>query len=354
MHYLGLDVHTKSTTWCLLDAAGERTGHGKAETTAPALTALVQNLSSVDELLAGQEVGTMSHFVHDIVSGAGVKLLSFNAQHLRIIASSRKKTDRRDAFWIAKSLQTGMYPHPVYIPPPPIRRLRSLLAQRESILREHKRWRVRARSYLRASGETAAISAWRLPALVAELVAQPSGSDAHLIEALEMCHRQIVSLGQELRRLDGLLSTETRELDEVRRLMTLPGIGRITATAIHAWVGDVTRFSNARALCAYAGLVPSVWQSGESRRMGHINKQGSTLLRKLLVQAAQAVFSRCRTEEAKPLQEVIERVYSRSQRKKIAIVAGARHLLRVAYYILRDGTEYQPELLAKASEKAVA
>ena len=53
-----------------------------------------------------QEVGRLCHFVHDTVTAAGVKILSFNAQHLRMIASSRKKTDHRDAYWIAKALQT--------------------------------------------------------------------------------------------------------------------------------------------------------------------------------------------------------------------------------------------------------
>jgi hypothetical protein len=52
----------------------------------------------------GEEVGRLCHFVNDTVTAAGVKILSFNAQHLRMIASSRRKTDHRDAYWIAKAL----------------------------------------------------------------------------------------------------------------------------------------------------------------------------------------------------------------------------------------------------------
>src|SRR3989442_2040619 len=83
-------------------------------------------------LLAGQEVGTQTYLVHDAVTAAGTTLLSFNAQQLRMIAASRKKTDRRDAYWIAKALQSGMYPHPVYVPTGEIRELRALLSQRRS------------------------------------------------------------------------------------------------------------------------------------------------------------------------------------------------------------------------------
>ena len=131
MRYLGLDVHCGATVWCLLDDAGEVVERGKLPTTQAALTELVRRLSEDDELLAGQEVGTMSYFVHDVLTAAGVKLLSFNAHQLRMIASSRKKTDKRDAFWIAKALQTGMTPHPVYVPSGQVRLLRQLLSERE-------------------------------------------------------------------------------------------------------------------------------------------------------------------------------------------------------------------------------
>ena len=118
MRYLGMDVHAKSTVWCLVDAQGAVASEGRIATTAPALAALVRGLGKEEELLAGQEVGTLTYLVHDAVTAAGTTLLSFNAQQLRSIAASRKKTDRRDAYWIAKALQSGMYPHPVYVPRP--------------------------------------------------------------------------------------------------------------------------------------------------------------------------------------------------------------------------------------------
>ena len=146
MLYLGLDVHGKSTVFCLLDANGNTMETGSVSTTALALAELAQRLSVADTLLAGQEVGTMCHFVHDVFTALGVKILSFNAQLLRVITSSRKKTDKRDAFWIAKCLQTGMMPHPVYIPDGDIRKLRSQLAMRANLAAEKKRWLLRARS----------------------------------------------------------------------------------------------------------------------------------------------------------------------------------------------------------------
>jgi hypothetical protein len=100
MKYLGMDVHGKATVYCLLDAQGEVVERGNIATTAPALTQVIARLLLADILMCGHEVGTMSHFVHDVVTGAGATILPFNAQHLRMIASSRKKTDKRDAYWI--------------------------------------------------------------------------------------------------------------------------------------------------------------------------------------------------------------------------------------------------------------
>ncbi len=208
MKYLGLDVHGKATVFCLLNAEGEVVERGSLPTTAPDLTKLIQRLSSIDTLLCGQEVGTMTHFVHDVVTSAGAKILSFNAQHLRMIAASRKKTDRRDAYWIAKSLQTGLMPHAVHIPTTEVRRLRSLLAQRRALAAERKRWLLRARSHLREIGTPIAKGAGKITRKLEQLLACPDGLDADRADALELCARQEQQLRAELRKLEKTLYGE--------------------------------------------------------------------------------------------------------------------------------------------------
>ena len=79
----------------MLDEDGEIRARGKVETTVPALGELMAELSKQGELRVGQEVGTMAYLRHDAVTGAGAEIVSFNAHQLRMIASSRKKTDRR-------------------------------------------------------------------------------------------------------------------------------------------------------------------------------------------------------------------------------------------------------------------
>ena len=190
MRYLGMDVPAKSTVWCLLDAQGEVVSEGRTPTTAPALAALVRELGPAGEVLAGQEVGTLTYLVHDAVTAAGTPLLSFNAQQLRMIAASRKKTDRRAAYWIAKALQAGMYPQPVYVPTGAIRELRALLSQRRVLHTDYNRWRYRARAYLRAGGYPAAPGATALRAALTPGNAATCGAPASLTNALALCQRQ--------------------------------------------------------------------------------------------------------------------------------------------------------------------
>ena len=351
MRYLGLDVHCGATVWCLLDDAGEVVERGKLPTTQAALTELVRRLSEDDELLAGQEVGTMSYFVHDVLTAAGVKLLSFNAHQLRMIASSRKKTDKRDAFWIAKALQTGMTPHPVYVPSGQVRLLRQLLSERDALRCDQKRWLIRAKSSVRAAGLSVPASR-TVESLLSALIAEPAGIDETLAQTLERYGRMHALVSQELSELEAAIARETADIEAIQRLQTIPAVGRWVAVTIYAWVGEVARFPSARHLAAYAGLVPSVWQSGDSKRSGGITKQGSPALRRILTQAAHVLLWRCRSAEAAPLKAIAMRIHTARKRRKIAVVGAARHILRIAYYVLRDGTVYDPTRLAPAPAEA--
>jgi transposase len=350
MRYLGIDVHVQATVWCLLDSRGTIVERGKTPTTSVELTRLVRRLSAEDELLVGQEVGKLCHFVHDTLTAAGVKILSFNAHHLRMIASSRKKTDKRDALWIAKALQTGMMPHPVYIPTGEVREMRALLSRRRALVEEHKRWLSRARCYLQAAGYKTPKSR-SVPRMIQSAISRPEGIDEHLAQALDLCSRMGENAKLELKGVEAQIHQRAKKVEAIERLKTIPAVGDRVAVEIYATVGDVHRFPNASELGSYVGLVPSVHQSGSSQSRGGITKEGSHSLRRVLVQAGHVLLFRCRSEQAAPLKAIAVRIHTARARRKIAVVAAARHILRLAYYVLRDGTNYNPKLLHSVSSK---
>ena len=191
-----------------------------------------------------------------------------------------------------------------------------------------------------------------LRAALAPQHASTPGASASLTDALALCRRQEVRLRAELAQLDAVVRERTQAIDAIQRLMTVPGIGPLTAATLYAWVGDVRRFPHAKQLAAYAGLVPSVRQSGSAVQHGRITKQGAPVLRATLVQAAHVLLSRGRRAEATPLQAIGLRIRGTRGRRKIAVVAVARHLLRIAYYLLRDGTRYDPQRLNHVTDAA--
>jgi transposase len=183
--------------------------HGHHEDLGAGAAQLAAELGKAGDLVAGQEVGTQVYLVHDALSSAGVPVLSFNAAHLRVIAASRKKTDRRDAYWIAKSLQTGMTPHPVYVPGGEVRELRQLLSRRTMIKRDLKRWQVRARALLRAHGHRLRPGGHHINRLVTALLERPEGLATSVVESLGMCERFIDMLCEEVAHVDALLAVRT-------------------------------------------------------------------------------------------------------------------------------------------------
>ncbi len=214
MKYLGIDVHVKTSVWCLLDEAGQIVKRGKVATTAPDLTALLKRLTEADDILAGQEAGKLSYFVHDVCTADGVKLLSFNAYQLRMIASSRKKTVTRDSFWLAKALQTGMTPHPVYVRTGTVRLLRSLLSQRQALLVERRRWLARARAHLEGAGYKTKITR-SVTRLLETAVSNPDGLDEYLAQALELCIRMEQGAEKELRDVEKRLFEVGKPIDAI-------------------------------------------------------------------------------------------------------------------------------------------
>jgi transposase len=122
----------------------------------------------------------------------------------------------------------------------------------------------------------------------------------------------------------------------VRHLMSIPGVGLVTALAIVGVIGDVRRFPRPNQLVSYLGLDPRVRQSGErAARTGHISRQGQGHARGLLIEAA---HSAVRTPG--PLRAFHERIRSRRSRQ-IALVAVARKLAVLAWHLLSDDTDYR-------------
>src|SRR5205823_3135404 len=154
-------------------------------------------------------------------------------------------------------------------------------------------------------------------------------------QTVDACLRQIDFLAREIELVDIEIAKQVLASEDIRRLMTLPGVSGVTATAMLAAIGDVSRFPTAEHLVGYLGLSPRVQQSGsEPAKHGRISKQGPGPVRGLLVEAA---WHAARTTG--PLRAFHQRVAAR-RGANIATVAVARKLVVIAFHMLRRGEEY--------------
>ena len=249
---------------------------------------------------------------------------------IRASMPRRQKTDRRDAEHIRVLLTENRFPE-IWVPSPAERDVRQLIVHR------HKR--VQMRTQVKNQLHALAINQglrlrWRLWTAAGrqQLEALP------LLPYAAQRRQQLLGLLNEMERdlavLDAAVLREAQARPEVVRLMTHPGVGPVTALAFVLTIGPVERFARARQVGSYLGLIPSEHSSAGKQRLGHISKQGSPLLRFLLVEAAH-VAARHEPE--------LKRCYARLRHKHaagVAKVAIARKLAVRLYWMLRHQANY--------------
>jgi transposase len=134
--------------------------------------------------------------------------------------------------------------------------------------------------------------------------------------------------------LSQAIEREVENCAAAKRLMTHPGVGPLTALAFVLIIGKAERFGCGKQVASYLGLVPLEESSGNRRRLGHITKQGSSMLRFLLVEAAQVTVRSVPEWRSKYLHLTLRRG------RKIAKVAMARKLAVRLYWMMRQGWDY--------------
>lgn len=146
--------------------------------------------------------------------------------------------------------------------------------------------------------------------------------------------------GERIKVLTGRLETAAKENETAKRLMTVRGVGPITATALLAKETAPERFANARQFAAYFGLVPSQNSSGEKVRLGKMSKHGDAYLRSLTIQGAHAVLKQIQPDSEQPDDQRLLRWMSRLGRKEAAVRLANRNL-RILWVLLQNDQTYR-------------
>jgi transposase len=331
MLYVGLDVHSRQSSLCILNSGGGTVNQiqlkGPRSSVVGHLRQIREPFSICYEASCGY--GHLYEQLRPLAAHVAVA----HPGKLRLIYGSKRKNDKVDAQKLAKLLLLDMIP-PVHVPSIDVRAWRSLIVLRQRVLQQVVRAKNQIRGVLREHDIAGAKWLWSKKALrwLESLELHPVAK-----LRLDLAIEEFRSLDAKIKRLEAELQKYADAHPAVALLMTIPGVGIRTAETFVAWVDDITRFRNNRQIGSYFGLVPCQDASADRNRLGHITRDGPPVMRKLLCEASWTAIKKDATFKA-----FFEQVSAgKSERKKIALVATMHRMIKVMGAMLRSGEAYR-------------
>jgi transposase len=367
----GLDLHKKTVVACARLAGPDGAASEQVRTFAATTADLLEMADWLASLgvrhVAMESTGVYWKPVWNLLEGR-FELMLVNARHIKQVPG--RKTDVKDAQWIARLLARGLL-RPSLVPPPAIRELRDLTRQRAQLVADKAAVADRVHKALedadiKLSGVATDILGASGRAMIARLIAGETDPARLAEEARGSLRKKVIPLRKalegrvtehhrfllralmdQLRGLEDLIARYSARIEGAMgpfaeaeaRLMTIPGVGRQAAEVIVAEVGpDMTRFPTAGHLASWAGVCPGNNESGGKRHSGRTTK-GSRWLRAMLVQVAWAASHAGGTIFGATYRRWAKRV----GRKKAPIAVGHKVLV-VAYHLLKGARDYEERL----------
>jgi len=323
MWYLGIDLHRRTVVIAIMNDAGV------VINVKHFLCTDIQGIQKCATMhlpyKAVIEASGTYRWLYDMLSPHGQVLVA-HPRKLRAIWSGRAKTDKKDAVMLAKLLRVGLIPES-YVPPHEYQVLRDLTRSRASLVRDRTLVENKLHALL---ARVNVISPYKN-------TFGPRGRSwlrsVKMDESLSFLREELLErwtyYDGAIKRLNKHLEKIVPFYPQIESLMDIHGIAEYSALLIVAEIGEPGRFQTAKQVGAYAGLVPSVNQSGESEMHGAIAKEGSRWLRWILVEAAMKVTKK---------DEQLKKFYTRIRRRagwKRARIAVARKLAEICWKRLR-------------------
>ena len=298
---------------------------------------LAERLRSGD--IIGVEAGsTAFHIARRLQTVGGVRVVVLNPGKLAVIYASMKKTDKEDAMKIARLLETMREEYLPIVPLPSEAEegMRRLSGGQLFLKKERTRLINRLHGLFTTAGQTTVTKKdlardESRRSTVETLFGVYAEIAGHLVAILTEVERQIAELDQAIRK--ALID----QREQAALLMSIPGVGPVATTTFLGYIGDGRRFATASQVSYYAGLVPRIDMSCDTRRLGHITKSGNPAIRRAMVQAA---WTAIRSPTGGPFRDVFERL-SATRGKGIAIVAVGRRILELMYTLITRGEYYR-------------
>ena len=287
-HFAGLDVSLEWTSVCVVDEVGQIVREAKVLSEPDALVAFFAELGARVTRIC-LEAGPLSQWLHDGLAEAGLPVVCAETRQLKAVLSATvNKSDRNDARGIAQMLRVNMI-RPVHVKTVSSQEKRMLLTNRKFMLKQLCDAESHIRGTLRNFGlKVGQVSRGRFETRIRELVEDRAALTC-LVQPMLRARAELLTAFNELH---SMMLHQVRADPVCRRLMTIPGVGPVTALTFRATVDVPARFGRSRSVGAHFGLTPRKWQSGEIDHMGRISKCGDAMMRTALYDAAHSMLTR--------------------------------------------------------------
>ena len=331
MYSVGLDYHQNRSSLHILDAQGARFKALEVKGDWRKLLQVVETRVPRPFNLCFEASCGYGH-LYDQLAQQAASVQVAHPGELHTIFRSKKKHDRIDAAKIAKILYLDLVPK-VHVPQTDIRQWRALIEFRRRLLGKRTALKVQLRALCRSLGLVDLPKGKKL--FARQGLAQLQALALPEVSALQrdLLLEQLASLQDQQQRVEQELARIAQPHPQVQLLLTIPGVGLRTAEAYLAYVDDIRRFRRVNQVGAYFGMVPCEDSSADTRRLGHITKDGPAAVRWLICEAAWQGVRRSPTIRAYHARIMKED----PDRRKIALVATGHYLLRVMAAMLRSG-----------------
>ena len=331
--FIGIDVHKKTyAITCICE--GEIMKRATLKASHICLLKYIHKYFLGAKIKTVYEAGFSGFVLHRYLLAQNIDSIVVHAASVEISARDRVKTDKRDSLKLATQLSHGRLKG-IHIPTPEREAYREVSRMREKVSRDKRRVGTRLKSLLFRQGLLGADDDDEMNEKFLRKVAQFE-CDESIKYCIQVCIDEWHFLKNKIKEIDTELSKQAladEKLENIYR--SVPGIGPIHARVLANELEDMKHFTNERHLFSFTGLTPSEHSSGEHKRLGHISRQGRSLLRKTLIQASWVAIYKDPS-----LMEIFERI-SRTAGKKRAIVGIARRLVGQIRGCLKSNTLYR-------------
>jgi len=339
LYYIGLDVHKKTTAYCVKDARGEVIDQGTVASSRASLSEWAASLGQ--PWVGAMEATLFTGWIYDYLKPYALDLKVANPAMLKAISASKKKNDRADAEKIADLLRCDLLPE-CYMAPQEIRELRRVLRYRNLMVREAIKMKNKTAGLLMEVGVEYNKKRLHTKRYFSELLGNLEDVPVSVTNMLKLTRSNLEMFESIQKRLVKELRSHSHLKERVRRLMTIEGVGEVVALTWVLEVGDPFRFSSIRQAISYCGLCSAQHESGGKEKRGPISKQRNKHLQSILIEAAKLAPT-----WNPELAEVYARESARGNRNR-ATLAVARKL--VGYLLAVD--KRQTNFISKECQTA--